>query len=120
MKTITERTAATLAWIDSQIALCNAATDGPWNLFPHPHDDCNAVAICGNEFCGSAIMAYLNPEANSAFIAAARTGYPAMLESMKVAIKTLESIHRQQVNYTLAERSAKSLETILAKVEALQ
>ena len=127
MKTLTERTADALAWIDSQLAICNAATRGPWI-----HDvsrgtigdvitaDSDAIAQAQQRIDTSGHGNERQTEIrnkNAAFIAAARTGYPAMLESMKLAIET---ISYTQIDINQIGTLEKILEIILTRIEALQ
>ena len=128
MKTLTERTAAALAWIDSQLAICNAATDGPWircntgDIFTDTEEarrgvEGNHVADCDPS--GDKSVHCIRSDA--AFIAAARTGYPEMLEGMKFAIEALSGLSTGRVEFGHLQDSADiALETILAKTEALQ
>jgi hypothetical protein len=87
--TLTERTANALAWIEGQLAICKAATDGPW-MATESHD----IMSSGSQFLialTSGGSGYLNDaKQNATFIAASRTGFPAMLESMKVALCSVE------------------------------
>ena len=114
MKTITERTTAALAWIDSQLAICNAATAGQWAV-----DSARGVMAVGlgwSPICypfGSVETEYND----AAFIAAARTGYPAMLEGMKESLKMLADEVDDSMPYCFADRI---LESILPKIEALR
>ena len=128
MKTLTERTASALAWIDSQLAICNAATAGPWYI--SPDDD----YLIGDE--GKGHIAIIKPEIglpypwylaripnssphkqeNAAFIAASRTGYPEMLEGMKVEI---EAFAETASFYHTPSHFSEKLEQILTRIEAL-
>ena len=114
MKTLPERTAAALAWIDSQLAICNAATDGPWK-------DSENYLIGGwwvqdnvaKEHEGS--IADCCRKEDAAFIAAARTVCPALLEGMKVAIEGFREI--TTVEGPMRVWAKDSLESILTKIE---
>ena len=127
MKTLTERTASALAWIDSQLAICNAATKCPWNDgweiigvtcdWQEKIPDSHAVVATSVGFSEGAAVAITSRTEDNAFIAAARTGYPAMLEAMKLAIET---ISYTQIDIKHIGTLEKILETILTRIEALQ
>ena len=130
MNQLTERTTAALAWLDSQLAICNAAPDGPWET--SPNDD----YLFGEETKGHiaivkpesgfpypwylARIPFSAPSQNSiaTFIAAARTGYPAMLEGMKTAIKGLQQFAASFDDIPNAAMSA--LNSLLTTIESLQ
>lgn len=94
--TITERTSAAREWIDSQLALCNAATGGPWETdleSTHP-----AVFDEKGVFIATDVWSH-----DAAFIAAARTGYPEMLEGMKAAMEAATERLQSAIRETLEE-----------------
>jgi len=98
---LTERTTAALAWIDGQLAICNAATDGPWETdlaSKHP-----AIFNDNGDFLATDVW----PN-DATFIATARTGYPAMLARMKVAI-----------DYLRDGDDVKPINSILTTIESL-
>ena len=103
MKTLTERTAAAIAWIDWQLAKCNNATPPPW--FTKPDEKMHPAVRFSQSHC------------DADFIALARTGYPAALEGMKLAI---EGIGFMQIHIETAPDFGKLLDSILAKIEALK
>lgn len=94
---LTERTNAALAWIDAQLALCNAATDGPWRA-----DNTDVTA-------NYATVCIPRDKRNVPFISAARSGYPAMLELAKLYLDTALTLGLHE-----------SLEKILTKIEKLK
>ena len=100
-----ERTTAALAWIDAQLAICNAATE----IILDDGD------VWDSE--GVSIVSSYNDE-TSAFIAAARTGYPAMLEGMKTANKGLQQFAASFDDIPNAAMSA--LNSLLTTIESLQ
>ena len=131
---LTERTNAALAWIDKELALCNAATDGPWKvkqIGEHSLTNLRVVSPIGVAISSEEVTVGIaeilvhrtreemkaskaseEEQANAAFIAAARNGYPAILDGMKVAIESLQLI----AGYDWTN----SLEKILTKVENLK
>ena len=105
---LTERTTAALAWIDGQLAICNAATDGPWETdlaSKHP-----AIFNDGGDFLATDVW----PN-DATFIATARTGYPAMMAGMKVAIEGMAVFRRMG----MVTESDIQLEQILTTIENL-
>ena len=103
---LTERTTAALAWIDAQIALCNAATKGAWRA-----DGISSATVWSTDIRPTLISTGSRDD-DATFIAAARTGYPAILDGMKVAIESLQLI----AGYDWTN----SLEKILTKIENLK
>ena len=121
MKTLTERTKAALAWIDAQLAICSAATKGPW-IRPSrfaTHLYAEASMNHGKLICdcpdSSPRGEQHGPDAD--FIAAARTGYPAMLEGMKVSIAAFAETASF---YQIPSHFSEKLESIITKIESLQ
>jgi hypothetical protein len=89
VKTLQDRAALALQQIESELAVCDAATPGRWHVTEH-----NPLAVdARDEYC----IAVADPmisrsgtsEANAAFIGTARTGYPAALLGLKLAIEWL-------------------------------
>jgi hypothetical protein len=124
MKTLTERTTATLAWIDAQLAICNAATEGPWE-----HSGGNGIHKMISRTYGTCIATTDGEQRkpNAAFIAAARTGYPAMLEGMKMQLVNLrphitddESMTVMTPEHSLCCFCNSQAEQILTSIEQLQ
>lgn len=131
MKTLTERTTAALAWIDSQLVICNAATDGPWI-----HDtsrgtigdvitaDFDAIAQAQQRIDAAGHGNKRQTEMrnkNAAFIATARTGYPAVLDGMTFAIRCLQLMAIREPDDSKAKIAAHfTLSEILTKIESLQ
>ena len=119
---LTERTDRALTWIEKQLAICNAATAGkwvtpddePWNVWERQGSENGAhcVADCGPRRNHARGMT--SSLANAAFIAAARTGYPAMLNGMKIAIEwaVFQDKHGNPGNGLLAD--------LVTKIESLQ
>lgn len=108
MKSLTERTTAALAWLDSQLAICNAATDGPWEEGGWSR----LIKTSRKE------SIHVEHRGNHSFIAAARAGYPAMMEGMKVAIEGLREI--TTVEGPMRVWASDSLESILTRIEKLK
>lgn len=107
MKTLTERTTAALSWIDAQLALCNAATDKPWEY------DMNEWVHSLS--AGRPAAALPSSRANGKFIAAARNGYPAMLESTKHSLLAFMEIEAHGFC-----QCDKAINFILTPIEALK
>lgn len=123
MKTLTERTTAALSWLDAQLAICNAATKGPYQVILASPDNELLTDIVRSKEGLVLALCQNRPEhlSNAAFIVAARTGYPAMLEGMKVAIECLQLIASKEPDETKAKLAAHfSLDSILTKIESLQ
>jgi hypothetical protein len=124
--TLTERTTAAIAWIDAQIAICKAATDGPWNnsggdIFTSGQPAQHILYVT------SANYSHRTNIRNAAFIATSRTGYPAMLEAMKVAIEAIIQIGYYEVDGEMkndgsfnGRRAEKGLLKILTTIESLK
>ena len=104
---LTERTNAALAWIDKEIALCSAATKGSWRV-----DGISSAMVWSTDIRPTLISTGSRDD-DARFIAAARNGYPAMLEGMKVAIEWLRYM-------TPGMSQTESLNEILAKIENLK
>ena len=120
MKTLTERTTAALAWLDAQLAICNAANKGQWT--PQKWIENPGVAEGYNVISGNILVVYNMHGAccksDADFIAAARTGYPAMLEEWKA---TIEYIQRNEPWFGGHNCSLDDLlEQILTSIEQLQ
>ena len=130
---LTERTSAALAWIDEQLAICNAATKGPWNdgwelqgvtcdwqvKIPNSH----AVVATEVGFSEGTAVAITDKSEDAAFITAARTGYPAMLEGMKIAIEWLLKQYKCGEHFENEYAKAftgNQLFALLTKIESLQ
>ena len=77
---LTDRTDRALTWIDSQIAIFKAATP-PEFVIPTGYSGLNNKGLHYRVGWHHGVADY------SAFIAVARTGYPAMLQGMKIAIE---------------------------------
>ena len=97
--TLTDRANRALKQIDAELAVCDAATPGKWfyhdgmvtcTLPPllEPHErPCN-VAKCHTESVfRDKNITHEQMHGNARFIATARTGYPAALRGLKVAIE---------------------------------
>ena len=107
---LTERTTAALEWIDAQLAICEAENEGPWKS--------DRGYVIGNK---EIIVASNCWPKDATFIAAARTGYPAMLEGMNVAIAGILNIQKASLvagNNDLSQRMA--LDSILTTIENLK
>ena len=103
-----DRTTAALAWIDAQLALCNAATE----IILDDGDAWDSEGV--------SIVSSYNDE-TSVFIAAARTGYPAILEEMKAAIEEFQwQSSDNRIGETGKIRAQQALDSILTKIESLQ
>ena len=113
--TLTERTTAALAWLDVQLAICNAATEGPW----HKDSARGVMALNGGPICYPIGTPEVE-EKDATFIAAARTGYPAMLEGMKVATKALSAFLGGLTPVVERNYAELELDSILTKIEQLQ
>jgi hypothetical protein len=119
MKTLNERTNDAIAWIDAQLAICKASTDGPWI------DSENY--LIGGWWVQDAVtkknessIADFCFEPNAAFIAASRTGYPAMLELMKVSVEVLDEFCGALTPRLEREYALMKLDEILIKIESLK
>jgi hypothetical protein len=76
---------ALLAYLDGQIALCEAAPNGPWG----PRDDRFGNFL----FAGSDVVCVADGSGPAAtFIAAARTGYPAVLGQVRQLIRNCQLV----------------------------
>ena len=93
--TLTDRANRALKQIDAELAVCDAATPGKWL---EQSDEIVAEVL---EFRPIA-RAYgtrtssQEDKKNAAFIATARTGYPAALKGLKVAIESLLKRHTER------------------------
>jgi hypothetical protein len=99
---LTERTTAALAWIDGQLAICEGATEGPWETdlaSKHP-----AIFNHRGDFLATDVW----PN-DATFIETARTGYPAMLTIAKLSIDTAQTFGLHE-----------TLESILTTIENLK
>ena len=134
---LTERTNAALAWIDKELALCNAATDGPWKvkqIGEHSLTNLRVVSPIGVAISSEEVTVGIaeilvhrtreemkaskaseEEQANAAFIAAARNGYPAMLESAKNSLLAFREI--EEHGFCHCE---KAINFILTKIENLK
>jgi hypothetical protein len=114
--TLTERTTAALAWIGAQLAICNAATDAPWTPDWGRIREANCKTICAT------VGAYDNSDwlNNAAFIAATRTGYPAMLEIAALAINGFGAFLNGLNPKIEREYALTKLDELLTKIEKLQ
>jgi len=103
MTTPTDIAAALLAYLDEQIALCDAATPGPWW-----HDDERDVIVSvhippGKSAAASpVVLLTYQPrkklrDADGTLAAAARTGYPALLRALRDDVRwhmvSIEGLH---------------------------
>ena len=134
---LNERTTAALAWIDDQLAICNAATKGPWTAHDGWSVDDNREKTksehpdwCEITGAKASLSGHIGFP-NAAFIAIARTGYPAMLEGMKVSIEALrdtlddpeyggETCDNEGRGCHACASNEKALHEILIKIESLQ
>jgi len=77
----------TLDEIDKALAVCNAASEGPWETRAYgvysPHTDCRRVVR---------IFTDASMPDDRAFAAHARTGYPAALLALKAAMEQIEGM----------------------------
>lgn len=121
--TLQDRTTSALAWIDAQLAICNAATKGPWHI--QKYTNYHGFSVWGSGCCiaerwyNDAVAEKDAKElaGDAAFIAAARVGYPAMLEGMKVAIKGLCAFRPYREDRPALQ---KVLISMLNQIESLQ
>lgn len=103
--------------IERRMKICDAATPGPWKRHPRAWasvcaaDDASEWSGEILAACGSAQRNFKVEEQQAAqvaradFIAHARTGYPAALEALRVAVKALEAIVDNSLHpQTLAAR----------------
>lgn len=86
---ISERATKVLQEIDEQLALIENATPGPWDVHWH-----QLVQKDSGVICISSPHAPTAWEKNRHFIAASRTGWPAALRCLKVAIEGLLRVER--------------------------
>ena len=115
---ITERTTAALGWLDAQLAICDAATKGPWGASYDNDTGEDDDYYYEWQVAGPAQLHGDNAVSDAAFIAAARTGYPAILEGMKAAIKGLQQFAASFDDIPNAAMSA--LNSLLTTIESLQ
>jgi len=131
MKTLTDRATAALAWLDAQLAICKAATKGPWRegtnnvwqddlLIPIVEMRHRVRMEDGRRIIPFHGDSYEAPQSDAAFIAAARTGYPSLLDGMKVAIEALSVSSEEALSKADKHWSKVALDSILTKIESLQ
>jgi hypothetical protein len=97
--------------IDAELAICEAATDGPWQ--DGEAGNCNVVSFNTDDIIG---VAHVSSMRNARFIARARTGYPATLHELHKTRQEIKRLRARVVeergdrDYVAAERDAASAE----------
>lgn len=135
MNTLTDRLTAYYAHLDAQLALCDAATAGPWRegTFNVWQDDL-LLPICEmrhRSYKDGGVTQMLvkgdsseTMQNDAAFIAAARTGYPDTLRNLKRAMEALEEFRNKEhdpddlTGYPFHLRYGPAYRTILAILDA--
>lgn len=136
VKETSARVAAALAWIETQLAICNAATPGNWGMscverrtfIWTGRDELFTTDAGGNLYKGT--------PRDARFIANARTLCPELLEGMKMTLEGLQKLSRPAKPYlcrepeysegvdmgraTAADNADELLVKLLTKIESLQ
>lgn len=86
-------------WIEEQLKLCEEATAGPWGSYPRwfqpRYDDATIIdwnIECSPDLPGFRLLGSFESEANASLVAAAREGYPLVLEWLQELRAEMDAI----------------------------
>ena len=81
------------AQLEEERRIIDAATEGPWEAIPTP---CWSIAAqdheCGCGACWSDVADGIENDADAAFIAHARTGYPLALRALQTVMELCDTL----------------------------